>query len=374
LASTQQLADALSDVFDSGWLTNDGKCVHQLEQLICERLCVRNCVAVANGTLGLELAATSLMSKHGEVIVPSFTFIATAHALSWLGYTPVFAEVDNMTHVLSPADVEAHITSRTVGILGVHLWGTPCAVRPLTEIAKKYSIPLFFDAAHAFLCADAYIPIGNFGACEVFSFHATKFFNTVEGGAITTDDDTLAQRLREMRNFGFPGTGVTYVQRGGINAKLSEVHAAIGIENWSILNNVILRNMGNYARYQRNLNGCGGISVYEHSGNRNYQYVVITLTDKNTSADVLARMLKAENVLARRYFSPPCHLQEPYRYVPRSGTLKNTEALSKQTLVLPTGLAVDGADVDQISELILYYLYHTEEVDEYLRRNDAGSN
>ena len=362
LAKTSDVLDVFKDVLISKWLTNDGGWVHRLEADIERYLNVKHCVVVANGTLGLEIAARALMPKPGEVIVPSFTFIATPHALLWQRYKPVFADINSMTHVLDPADVEASITDDTVGILGVHTWGTPCEIEALTAIAVRHRLPLFFDAAHAFGCKYRGRSIGNFGRCEVFSFHATKFFNAAEGGAITTNDPQLAQRFRELRNFGFVGDGTHTTTGVGINAKMGELHAALGVMNFAEINAFVDRNFENYVAYGHNLRH-PNLHVYQHRVG-NFQYVVVELLRGELSVDVLVKVLWAENVLARRYFSPPCHKMAPYNQ--EGYYLPNTEAVSNRVIVLPTGMAVRRQDVDRICELIIYCVEHATQITERL--------
>ena len=159
---------------------------------------------MCNGTVALEIAIRAA-GLTGEVIIPAWTFIATAHALYWQGITPVFADIDPATHNLDPESVRSMITPRTTGIIGVHLWGRPAPIEKLQNIADEHGLKLLFDAAHAFGCSYKSKKIGSFGSCEVFSFHATKAFNTMEGGAIVTNDDKLAETTRLMRNFGFAG-------------------------------------------------------------------------------------------------------------------------------------------------------------------------
>ncbi|MEI2422502.1 DegT/DnrJ/EryC1/StrS family aminotransferase, partial [Arthrospira platensis SPKY2] len=174
---------------------------------------------MCNGTIALEILIRATELK-GEVIVPSFTFIATAHALQWQEITPVFCDIDPKTHTLDPLAVEKMITPRTSGIIGVHVWGQPCNIEALTEIANQHNLKLVFDASHAFGCSYQGTMIGNFGEAEVFSFHATKFVNTFEGGAVVTNNDELAAKIRLMKNFGFAGfDNVIYI---GTNGKMDE--------------------------------------------------------------------------------------------------------------------------------------------------------
>ena len=185
-------------ILDAGWLKNDGPCVQEFEQRIADLTGVRHCVAMSSGTAALEIAGRAL-GLVGEVILPSFTFVATAHALMWQGVRPVFCDIDPGSHQIDPGALEALINHRTSGILGVHLWGRPCDVDALTEIARRHGLPLMFDACHALGVERHGRRVGGSGACEVFSFHATKFLNTLEGGAVVTNDSELAEKLRFMR-------------------------------------------------------------------------------------------------------------------------------------------------------------------------------
>jgi dTDP-4-amino-4,6-dideoxygalactose transaminase len=349
-----RLRERIESVFDSRWLTNDGPLVQELERRIAALLGVRHCVATANGTVAIEIAARALRLA-GEVIVPSFTFIATAHALQWLGITPVFCDVDPRTHNLDPRGVEKAITSRTTAILGVHVWGRPCEPDVLAEIANRHRLRLIFDAAHAFSCSYQDRMIGNFGDAEIFSFHATKFFNTLEGGAITTNNDDLAARLRLMRNFGF--ASFDNVTSLGTNGKMSEICAAMGLTGLESLEDFVEINRRNFHEYGRGLAGIKGIDLiaYDESNRNNFQYVVLEVSSSTAlGRDDLHRTLQAENVLARRYFYPGCHQMEPYRSAHGADSLRlpETEALSRRVLSLPTGTAVDAEHVAGICSLI----------------------
>ena len=204
IGDRRSLMRRLNRILDIRRLTNRGPNVEELERKLCEITGARHCIPVCNGTAGLEVLVRAL-ELEGEVIVPSMTFVATAHALEWLGITPVFCDIDPGTHNIDPGAVEKLITPRTTGIIGVHLWGRACAVDALTRIAERYGLKLVFDAAHAFGCSHRGRMIGNFGIAEVFSFHATKFINSFEGGAIATNNDGLADKCRLMARFGFSG-------------------------------------------------------------------------------------------------------------------------------------------------------------------------
>ena len=304
----------IGGALDRRWLTNDGELVLELERRLATWLRVEHCIAVSNGTVGLEIAIRAL-GLRGEVIVPSFTFVATAHALQWQGVTPVFCDISPETHTLDPRSVEEMISPRTTGILAVHLWGQPCAVDALTDLARSRHLRLLFDAAHAFGCADRGRLIGGFGDAEVFSFHATKVFNTMEGGAITTNDAGIAHKCRLMRNFGF--ADFDQVDSVGTNGKMNEASAAMGVTNLEQVDSFIAANRGHYRRYQAGLEAVPGISLIDHpeGERRNFHNIVIQVDEaaSGLSRDALWRALHAENVLARRYFWPGCHRMEPYR-------------------------------------------------------------
>lgn len=344
----------LNDILDRRWLSNRGEYVIELERRICDLIGVRNCVLVCNGTIGLELLIRAL-GLHGEVIVPSFTFVATAHALQWQEITPVFADIDPRTHCLDPRSVESVITPRTTGIIGVHLWGRPCAVDELTAIAKRHGLRLMFDAAHAFACSAGARTIGSFGEAEVFSFHATKLMNTFEGGAIVTDNDELAEKLRLMQNFGFQGYDrVVYL---GINGKMSEVSAAMGLTNLEGLQEIIACNRANHRAYRQQLARIPGIKLlqYDEQHRSNYHYVVTMIgEDAGLTRDELVAVLHADNVMARRYFHPGVHRMEPYRsYFPHAHLLLPvTEQVCREVLVLPTGTAMGAEEIARVCQII----------------------
>jgi len=365
IGNRQRLLERINDMLDRRWLTNHGPYVEEFEERLAEFIGVKHCVAVCNATIGLELA-TRAVGMRGEVIVPSFTFIATAHALQWQEITPVFCDIDPATHNIDPQRIEELITPRTTGIVGVHVWGRPCDVEALAEIAHRLDLSLIFDAAHALGCSYQGKMIGNFGYAEVFSFHATKFFNTFEGGAITTNDDELAEKLRLMKNFGFAGRDtVIYI---GTNGKMNEASAAMGLTGLESLDEFVRVNYRNYQIYRQvfaDLPGFGMIS-YDENEKRNYQYIIVEVDETITgiSRDRLVEILHAENVLARRYFYPGCHEMEPYRsYFPHADLLlPETEKLTQRVMSLPTGMAIEPADIHKIGHIIRFAVEHSEEI------------
>lgn len=354
IGSRERFLHYAEDIFDSGRLSNNGPMVQEFESRVATAHEVKQCVAMCNGTVALEIAIRAL-GLTGEVIVPSYTFIATAHALHWQAITPVFADIDQHSHNLDPAAVRRMITPRTTGIIGVHLWGNSAPVGELQAIADEFNLKLMFDAAHAFSCSHNGKMIGNFGACEVFSFHATKFFNTFEGGAVVTNDDELAETMRLMRNFGF--AGMDNVIYPGTNGKMIEIAAAMGLVNLDAIDQVIEANRNNYHTYREMLSGLPGISLlqFNEAERTNYQYVVMEVGERcSVTRDQIICALHAENILARKYFWPGCHRMKPYRDLfPHAGLLlPNTQKVADRVVVLPTGTTMNDEMVKTVAAVI----------------------
>jgi dTDP-4-amino-4,6-dideoxygalactose transaminase len=369
IGNRQRFLDLMNDMLDRRWFSNDGPYVKEFEKKIAEYLGVKHCIAMCNGTVALEIAIRALDLK-GEVIVPSFTFIATAHSLQWQEITPVFCDIDHRTHLLDPKCVEKMITPRTSGILAVHTWGRPCAIEALSDLAQIHNLKLLFDAAHALGCSHNAKMIGNFGSAEIFSFHATKFFNTFEGGAIVTNNDDLAKKTRLMKNFGFAGyDNVIYI---GTNGKMNEASAAMGLTNLESIDEFIAINHSNYKCYHSCLKDIPGIKLLQyHDGEKhNYQHIILEIDDAEAglSRDELQKVLHAENVLARRYFYPGCHRMEPYRsYFPHAHLLLPvTEEVAKRVLVLPTGTSVSQDQISIICSIIYTAVTYAPQVLERL--------
>jgi dTDP-4-amino-4,6-dideoxygalactose transaminase len=360
-----RLSQRIDEILDCRWLTNNGPYVQEFEKRIAEMIGVKHCIAMCNATVALELAIRAL-DLSGEVILPSFTFVATAHALQWQQITPVFCDIDPSTYNINPREIEHLITPRTSGILAVHLWGRPCPIAELQAIADRHRLSLLFDAAHAFGCRYGGRMLGGFGNAEILSFHATKFINSGEGGAVVTNDDELAAKIRLMRNFGFSDYDtVTHI---GINGKMTELSAAVGLTNLESIADFTNTNRANFEHYRIHLAGLTGIDLitYDERENPNYQYVVcrINSTKAGLSRDQFADLLHAENILARRYFYPGVHRMEPYRslYPHARFLLPNTEAVAKQVLVLPTGTSVTADDIETICRIIRYAVENCDRV------------
>ncbi len=367
IGERSKLMARINDMLDRRWLTNNGPYVQDLEQRLQEMLGVKHCIAMCNATVALEIAIRAVGMK-GEVIVPSFTFVATAHALQWQEITPVFCDIDPETHLIDPKRVEELITPRTSGIIGVHVWGRPCNVKALTEIAQRRNLKLLFDAAHAFGCGHGQSYIGTFGDAEVFSFHATKFFNSFEGGIVSTNNDELATKIRLMKNFGFSGyDNVVYV---GTNGKMSEVSAAMALTSLESIDSFIAINKTNYDAYVRELSDIPGVHLmqYDEAERNNYQYIVTEICQASTglSRDQLVKVLHGENVFARRYFYPGVHRMEPYRsFFPHAHLLlQHTEIVSERVLILPTGTAVTPDNIHTIAQIIKFAIQNAPAIRE----------
>ena len=370
-----RLMARIHDLLERRYFTNNGPFVQQLETAIADYVGVKNCVAMCNATIALEIVIRALGLK-GEVVLPSLTFVATAHSLQWQKITPVFADIEPGTHHIDPEQVERLITPRTSGIIGVHLWGQACDVEGLEAVARRRNLKLLFDAAHAFGCSIRGRMIGGYGAAEVFSFHATKFFNSFEGGAVVTNDDDLADRIRLMRNFGFAGYDkVIYL---GINGKMTEICAAMGLTSLESLDQFIAVNRFNYHLHREMLAGLPGLTLfnYDESERCNYQYVVLEVDPARAglTRDELLAVLVAENVNARRYFWPGCHRMEPYcSYYPNAYLmLPETERVASRLLSLPTGTAVGPEQIRTIASIIETALSEPEAVRRCLRGRDQA--
>lgn len=355
IGDRQAFLSRVNDILDCRWLSNNGPVVQEFEGKVAEILGVKHALAMCNATAAIEIAARAL-GMHGEVILPSYTFVATAHALQWQGITPVFADMDPATHNINPAKIEELITPRTTGIVGVHVWGRACDTEAIEKIAAKHNLKVMYDASHGFGCSAGGRMLGGFGSCEVFSFHATKFINCFEGGVVATNDDDLAYQMRMMTNFGF--TGYDRVEYLGINGKMNEVCAAMGLTNLEAMDEIIAVNKRNYLAYCDELRSVAGVSVirYALEEKNNYQYVVIEVDPDvcPRSRDEIVGALHAENVIARKYFWPGCHRMEPYRTTQPDTwkRLPETERVAARVIVLPTGQTVDEETVRRVCRII----------------------
>lgn len=364
---------SLDDILDSRWLTNNGPFVCSLEDLLAKKHGVTHAVAMCNATIALQLLFRALGLK-GEIIVPSFTFIATAHAATWERLEPRFVEISPETHCIDPEAAAAAIGTNTAALLGVNLWGQLCDVERLGQIANDAGIPLILDSAQALGCKTKHHssdqPTAGGAVASVISLHATKVVNSLEGGAILTNDEALAEELRRLRNFGF--AGYDKVVSLGTNAKLNEFSAAFAIRGLECLDNLIHHNRKIRKMYQENLADLPGVSLHDPptSPTENHHYAVLMINaDCPLSRDELMLTLWAENVLSRRYFYPGCHRMEPYAGHPATCqlSLPVTEAVAASVLVVPASSAVSSQDVVLISQRIRQALQQNGDVRERLQ-------
>ncbi|MCV6592325.1 MAG: aminotransferase class I/II-fold pyridoxal phosphate-dependent enzyme [Silicimonas sp.] len=355
MPNKRDFMERMDRMLDSGRLTNNGPMVGEFEDRVARISGVRDCVATCNGTVALELAIRAL-DMVGEVIVPSFTFVATVHSLWRQGIRPVFCDIDPVSHVLDVESVRSAITDRTTGILAVSLWGNDGRMEDLKCLADERGLRLLVDSAHSFGCGEMR-PVAQ-GLCdaEVFSFHATKCVHAIEGGAIITDDDRLASKLRLMVNFGFAGEDL--VQHTGTNGKMTEASAAMGLTSLEAMEEIFAHNRRNYFAYGRELAKIPGIRLMHRDRNevQNFHYIV-TEVDPDVVGirrDDIVSALRLENIAARRYFHPGCHRMKPYSGLfPRAGlSLPNTERLSDRIMVLPNGLSMDDESIRRVTRRI----------------------
>jgi dTDP-4-amino-4,6-dideoxygalactose transaminase len=349
VADPGSVARATAEILASGVLTN-GPYVHRLEETAADYLGVRHCIAVSSCTAGLMLALR-VSGLSGDVVLPSFTFSATAHAVAWNGLRPVFTDIRPDTLLLDPAAAARATGMRTSAILATHTYGTPCDVESLSRVAKRNGVRLFFDAAHAFGSRRGQTMIGGFGDAEVFSLSPTKVLIAGEGGIIATNDDALAERCRYGRDYGNPGDYDTRFV--GLNARMSELHAATALASFSDLEERIARRNQLTERYRKALDEVDGIdfpAVTEGDRSTFKDFTVLVDAERfGMDAATLATALAAEGIQTRRYYSPPVHRQRAYRTVGLSnGALPVTDAAAARVLTLPLWTGMDDEQIDRV--------------------------
>ena len=351
LPPLEEFIPYLEEIWSNKILTNCGPMHQELERQLCEYLGVEHIALFNNGTIALLTALQSLRVA-GEVITTPYSFVATAHSLLWNGIKPVFVDIDPSTLNMDPAKIEAAITPQTTAIMPVHCYGHPCDVDAIQKIADAYNIKVIYDAAHAFGVKDKGGSILRHGDLSVLSFHATKVFNTFEGGAIVCPDEKTKQRIDHLKNFGFVDE-VTVVAPG-INGKMSEVNAAFGLLQLKYIDNVIAGRGDIDKRYRRELEGVRGITVIEETGQKsaNFSYFPILVEPEYPlTRDELYQKLKDNNFFSRRYFYPLISEFPMYRGM-LSASSKNlpvATAMALKVLCLPI---YAGITVEQQMEII----------------------
>ena len=354
LPPLEEFLPYLEKIWANKILTNCGPFHHQLEEALCEYLGVEHLALFTNGTLALVTALQALRIT-GEVITTPYSFVATAHSLLWNGIKPVFADIDPDTLNLDPSKIEAAITPQTTAIMPVHVYGHPCDVDAIQGIADRYNLRVIYDAAHAFGVQNHGGSVLRHGDLSVLSFHATKVFNTFEGGAIICPDAKTKQHIDHLKNFGFEDE-VT-VTAPGINGKMSEFNAALGLLQLQHIDQALTRRKEIDATYRELLKGVKGLRCLQGAGETraNYAYFPILVdADYPLGRDALFEKLRDHNIFARRYFFPLISDFPMYRGLPSASrdNLPVATAAAQQVLCLPIYPALEMAQIEMIAELI----------------------
>ena len=339
LPDLSDVNEQLKEIWESKWLTNNGSKHKELEVKLQDELKVEHVSLFNNGTIALLTAIKALDLPYGsEVITTPFTFAATPHCITWNGLKPVFCDIEPDTMTIDADKIEALITPNTSAILGVHVYGFPCNVKKIDEIAKKHNLKVIYDAAHAFSTEIDGVGIGKFGDITMFSFHATKLFNTVEGGCLTYKDEDLVRKIYNLRNFGIRSEEL--VEAVGINGKMNEIQSAIGLLNLKSYREEQARRKKVKEFYDCHLSGVKGIRIPQMPKNttNSYQYYPIVIEDDYPiTREELYNKFKEQNILTRRYFYPACHDYECYKndLAVKLGRFRTTNDLKYKVLCLP---------------------------------------
>jgi dTDP-4-amino-4,6-dideoxygalactose transaminase len=354
LADLNEVNQELREIWASQWLTNGGAKHQQLEEELKKTLKVPGLSLFNNGTIALIVAIQSLRLS-GEIVTTPFTFPATPHVLPWNNINPVFCDIDEETLTLDAEKLEKSITPKTTGILGVHVYGMPCHVHEIQKVADRYGLRVIYDAAHAFGTEVDGEGIGNLGDISMFSFHATKLFHTVEGGALTFNAPHLKARIDLLKNFGIKNEEEVIMP--GINGKMNEVQAAIGLINLKCIDEERAKRQRIVETYKKNLVGIPGIKVFEipEKIRNSYQYFMIRIGKEfGRSRDEVHTELKKYNVITRKYFYPLCSDYSCYRHLPSANpeNLPVAHKVVKEVLCMPLYGDLELEAVETICEII----------------------
>lgn len=356
LPSIEDFTEQIKEIYDSKWLTNMGSKHKAFEEALKVELKVPHAQLFNNGTIALLTAIKALDLPYGsEVITTPFTFAATPHCISWNGLKPIFCDIEPNTMTIDADKIENLITPNTSAILGVHVYGFPCNVKKIDELAKKYNLKVIYDAAHAFSTEIDGVGIGNFGDITMFSFHATKLFNTIEGGCLTYKDDALVKKIYNLRNFGIQSEEV--VEDIGINGKMNEFQAAWGLLNLKQYREEQERRKAIKEIYDNGLKDVKGIRVPQMPENttNSYQYYPIVIEDEyGKTRDEIYDKFKTENIFTRKYFYPACHDYDCYKndITVKTARLRTTNDLKTRVLCLPFYGSLDEKVAKHICEVI----------------------
>lgn len=356
MPSYEEYCEEIKELWESHWLTNMGIKHKELQKILEEYFDISHVILYTNGHLALENAIAALnLPKGGEVITTPFTFASTTHAIVRNGLVPVFCDINENDYTIDVAKLEALITDRTVAIVPVHVYGNLCDVNEIEKIAKKYGLKVIFDAAHAFAVKYKGISAACFGDISMFSFHATKVYNTIEGGCVCFKQDSLVQLLNDQKNFGIHGPEeVAYV---GGNAKMNEFQAAMGICNMRHLKEEISKRKVIVERYRERLTGIEGIklSAIQKEVESNYAYFPVVFDGYKYTRNEVFEKLAEQGIGTRKYFYPLTNSFECYRNYPTAGTEKTPVAqhIALRVLTLPLYADLELKDVDRICDVIL---------------------
>lgn len=356
LPELSELNSELEKIWQSKWLTNMGEYHNSLERELKNVLKVKNVSLFNNGTIALLVAIQALnLTRGSEVITTPFTFAATPHCIAWNGLQPVFCDIEPNTMCIDAEKIEALITPKTAAIVAVHVYGFPCNVRRIQEIADKYNLKVVYDAAHAFSTEIDGLGIGEFGDITMFSFHATKLFNSIEGGCLTYQDEALVKRIYNLRNFGIQSEEL--VEEVGINGKMNELQAAVGLLNLKQFTAEKAKREAVKHVYDLRLGKVKGISIPHMPGNttESYQYYPIIVDDGySISRDELYLQFKNIDIMTRKYFYPICSDYECYRNLPsaRKSNLPVANEYKNKVLCLPFYGGLESEVVDKICSFI----------------------
>ena len=356
LPPLEEFVPYLQEIWDSKWITNGGQMHQRLEKELAGYLGVEYISLFTNGTLPL-ITALQALRVTGEVITTPYSFVATSHAIWWNGLQPVFVDVDPKTGNIDPDKIEAAITPRTSAIMPVHVYGNPCDVGRIDEIAKRYNLKVIYDAAHAFGVRINGKSILEYGDISTLSFHATKTYTTVEGGALVCRSAEMKQKIDYLKNFGFEDE--TVVVAPGINSKMDEVRAAFGLVNLKHVNEAIEKRRKVVEKYRKALKNVDGIKFFDDLPNvvHNYSYFPIFVDSKKygMTRDELYGKMRENNVLGRRYFYPLISSFSPYRSY-KSAAKENlpvANRLADSVICLPLHPGLNEEDVERIVGLIV---------------------
>jgi dTDP-4-amino-4,6-dideoxygalactose transaminase len=345
LPNKEKYKSYVDDIFERGYLTNNGPLLQKLEQRLAEHLGVKNLILVANGSLALQLAYKALDLK-GEVITTPFSFAATTSTLAWEGLKPVFADINAESFNLAPENIEALINENTSAIVPVHVFGNPCDVETIQAIADKHKLKVIYDAAHAFGVEYKGQSVLNFGDISTVSFHATKLFHTIEGGTVITNDDELARKIRLLINFGI--TSPTTIDSVGTNAKMNEFEAAMGLCVLDEIETIKQQRKNVWETYSEKLPGLVALQKWNEHSSNNYAYAPV-LFDSEVQLLKVEAKLKENQIIPRRYFYPSLDTLE---YLNSKQVCKVSRDVANRILCLPIYPSLNKTQINNILDLI----------------------